>query len=131
MAENNATCAICGKKYHICLSCRDSMALNPWKIHTDTMEHFKIYQVIHGVTTGVYTRDEAKSKFKNIDLSDLNEFRPHIKKAIQDIFKEDKPIARVEIKKSVVENNENTIENGEVVEKPIISRKRNYKTEVK
>lgn len=86
MAEkNNATCAICGKGYHLCLSCKDMISLTPWKKHTDTSEHYKIYQVIHGYSTGVYTKEEAKSRLEAIDLSDFDELRDNIKATIIDI----------------------------------------------
>ena len=146
MAENNATCSICGKEYYACLSCRDSLKANPWKVHTDTAEHYKVYQIIHGISTGVYTRDEAKEKFKNVDLSDLNGFRPHIKKIIKDILKENKsvvkPIVEVdEIVELKVAPEENIIENTVVedvvkvkepenIVKPTYTRKKNYKVEV-
>jgi len=53
---------------------------------TDTSEHYKVFQVVKGFNTGVYTKDEAKIKFKNIDLSDKDSFRPHIKQIIDDIL---------------------------------------------
>lgn len=86
MAEEiNATCAICGKGYHICLSCKDMMAATPWKKHTDTSEHYKIYQIIHGFSTGVYSKEEAKAKFEMVDLSDIDALREDIKATINDI----------------------------------------------
>jgi len=85
-AKNNATCSICGRPYHMCASCKDSMQVNPWKMFTDTSEHYKVFQVVKGFNTGVYTKDEAKIKFKNIDLSDKDSFRPHIKQIIDDIL---------------------------------------------
>lgn len=98
MAEkNNAKCSICGKDYHMCLSCKDSMALSPWKIHTDTSEHYKIYQIIRGYNTGVYSKDEAKLKLQKVDLSDLNTFREHIKIKIKNILKEEKPIFKADV----------------------------------
>ena len=118
MAEkNNATCSICGRSYHACLSCRDSIQLAPWKIHTDTAEHYKIFQIIRGFSTGVYDKSEARDKLKNVDLSDLNELRPNIKNIIKDIMKETvlKPIEeQVNIE----------------VEKPVYSRKRSHKTDI-
>lgn len=133
MAEkNNATCSICGNEYYVCLACRDSLKVNPWKVHTDTSEHYKVYQIIHGVSTGVYTKDEAKEKFKNINLEDLNTFRPHIKKIVKDILKEEKPIAKnveeVESVETIVETEIVEVKE-EVVEKPVVSRKRNYKVD--
>lgn len=130
MAENNATCSICDRGYHVCLSCRDSIKANPWKIHTDTAEHYKVYQIIHGLSTGVYTKDEAKIKLKNVDLSDLNTFRPHIKKLIKDILKEEKPIVTTVEKAKPIEIEVKEAKSNTVVEKPIVSRKRNYKVDV-
>ena len=117
MAENkNATCCICGRAYHKCLSCKDSMKLQPWKDVTDTSECYKVFQVVKGYSTGVYTKDEFKSKLKNIDLSFLENFRDHIKTLIKDALKEE-PVKKVEV------------EEVPVVEKTTVSRKRNYKVE--
>lgn len=91
MAEDiNATCSICGKGYHVCLSCKDAMTAAPWKIHTCTSEHFKIYQIIHGLSTGVYDEREAKTKLKNVDLSDLEDLRDNIKEIIKKVMGEPK-----------------------------------------
>lgn len=110
MAEkHNATCSICGKPYYVCMSCKDSMQLHPYKNFTDTAEHYKVFQVVRGFSTGVYDKDEFKSKLKNIDLSDLDSYRPHIKDLIQDALKEE----------AVIETS--------VVEATPVSRKRNYK----
>ena len=131
MAEkNNATCSICGKEYYACLACRDSLKANPWKVHTDTSEHYKVYQIIHGVSTGVYAKDEAKEKFKNVNLEDMNSFRPHIKKIVKDILKEEKPAVKsVEKIELTYETNKDVITEvkEKLVEKPIVSRKKNYK----
>ena len=131
MAEkNNATCSICGNEYYVCLACRDSLKVNPWKVHTDTSEHYKVYQIIHGVSTGVYDKDEAKEKFKNVNLDDVNSFRPHIKKIVKDIIKEDKPTVKVVEEIKSVETEGTEVKENVVVEdivKPTASRKRNYK----
>jgi hypothetical protein len=117
MAEkNNATCSICGGGYHVCHSCKDSIRLQPWKIHCCSVDCYKTYQVVRGFSTGVYTKDEFKSKLKNINLSNLENYREHIKVLIKDALKEE----------SVAE--EITIEEKPIV-KTIISRKRNYKVE--
>ena len=121
MAEkNNATCKICGKPYYACMSCADSMKAHPWKVFTDTSEHYKVFQVVRGLSTGVYTKDEAKEKFKNIDLKDIESFRPHIKDIIKDVLKEEK-VVEEDMAEEVVTD--------EVVLKPTTSRKRSYKVE--
>lgn len=151
MAEkNNAYCTICGKPYYVCMSCQDSMRLSPWKIHTDTAEHFKVSQIVHGISTNVYTKDEARTKLKNVNLEDMDTFRPHIKKIIEDILKEEKPVVKavkkaepiVEIEPVIEEVTEvvvntvvesavgaNKTESVEYAVKPIVSRKRNYKVD--
>ena len=76
MAEkHNATCSICGNSYRVCYSCKDSMQLQPWKIHCCSVDCFKTYQVVRGFSTGVYTKEEFKSKLKNINLSNLENYR--------------------------------------------------------
>lgn len=102
MAEDiNATCSICGKGYHVCLSCKDAMTAAPWKIHTCTSEHFKIYQIIHGLSTGVYDKREAKAKLKNVDLSDLEDLRDNIKETIKKVMGEPKKAKAVRNAKPV------------------------------
>lgn len=108
MAEKiNATCAICGKGYHLCMSCKDMISLTPWKKHTDTSEHYKIYQIIHGYSTKVYTKAEAKAKLKKVDLSDFDMLRDNIKSVIIDIMDADvaapvKKVTRTRNTKTVV-----------------------------
>ena len=130
--KNNSVCSICGKEYYACLSCSDAMKLHPFKSFTDTAEHFKVFQVVRGFSTGVYTKDEAKEKLQNVDLKDINSFRPHIKKIVKDILKEEKPIVKtVEKVKSVKETKETEVTEVEEdkVEKPIVSHKRNLRVE--
>ena len=123
MAEkNNATCSICDKGYHMCLSCKDSMRLSPWKIHCCSAECYKVFQVIRGFSTGVYTKDEFKSKLKNIDLSNLENYREHIKALIKNTLKEDEVVVNTVDTEIATEEN--------LVVKTTVSRKRNYKAEV-
>lgn len=140
MAEkNNSVCSICGKEYYACLSCSDAMKLHPWKIYTDTQECFKVFQVVRGFSTGVYTKDEAKEKLQNVDLKNVDSFRPHIKKIVKDILKEEKVVVKTteKIENTVVENiaedvAEVKVEKTEMAKnivRPTVSRKRNYRVE--
>lgn len=66
--------------------------------------------MVKGYNTGVYTKEEFKSKLKNIDLSNLENYKENIKVLIKDTLKEEKEEF--------------------VVKEPIassVSRKRNYK----
>ena len=84
--KNNATCAICGKGYYMCASCKDKMSATPWKIHTDTSEHYKVFQIVKAHSLGVYDDNEARMKLKNVDLSDIETFKPEIKKIVRGIM---------------------------------------------
>jgi hypothetical protein len=94
----------------------------------------------------VYTKDEARTRLKNVNLEDVESFRPHIKKIIKDILKEEKSVVKpveniVETKveavvESEVETEKNTVvedvvkvEESENITKTVYSRKRNYKVE--
>ena len=121
MAEKNATCKICGKSYYACMSCADSMKLKPWQVFTDTANCYKVFQVVRGLSTGVYTKDEAKEKFKNIDLKDVESFRPHIRDIVKDVLKEKK----VDVKEITADE----AMTDEVAEKSTVTRKKNYKVE--
>jgi len=84
------------------------ISLTPWKKHTDTSEHYKIYQIIHGYSTKVYTKAEAKAKLKKVDLSDFDTLRDNIKAVITDIMDIDvaapvKRVTRTRKTKAVVE----------------------------
>jgi hypothetical protein len=147
MAEkNNATCSICGKPYYVCMGCRDTMQLQPWKIHCCSPDCYRTFQVVKGFSTGVYTKDEFKSKLKNINLSNLENYREHIKVLIKDALKEEKPVAKTvekvkpvvkevksvetevaEVKEEAVVENVVETEKVEDIVKPTVSRKRNYK----
>lgn len=104
--ENNTTCKICGKGYYICMSCK-SHKLNPWKTYTDTPEHYKIFQVIHGYSTGVYNKVEAKQRLESIDLSDLKELRENIQLVIKEIMSDNKDKKIKSDKKDVKDKEEN------------------------
>lgn len=93
---NNAFCSICGKGYYLCQSCKEQLSLSPWKIHTDTSEHFKIFQVIRGYSIGLYTKEEAKDKFKNLDLTDVKDFLPKIQSVIETILADETPFNETE-----------------------------------
>lgn len=134
MAEkNNAVCSICDKEYYVCMSCADSMKLHPWKAFTDTQECYKVFQVVRGFSTGMYTKEEAKERLHNIDLSNLENYREHIKKIVKDILKEDKIVVETAKKfENIVIEDIATVEVEEIktvedVVVPIVSRRRNFK----
>ena len=92
MAEElNATCAICGKKYHVCLSWQQERSFKPWRTVVDTTDHYKIYMAVHGYTV---TKDKemARKELSVCDLSELDSFSDNIKKAINESVAEEKAV---------------------------------------
>ena len=85
--KNNCTCAICGKGYYVCLPC-SKPEMNTWKLHTCTIEHYKVYSVIHGYSSGIYTKKETYDRLKNVDLSEKDSFKENVKGIIENIISE-------------------------------------------
>ena len=106
----NATCAICGKPYNMCYSCDKKNAQLVWKRFCCCPEHYKIYQLVHGYTTGLYTKSEARRKLRNIDTSDIDELRPNIRDILVGIMGNDKKVEPVVEDKADAEENTETVE---------------------
>lgn len=89
MAERiNSYCTVCGKGYHLCVSC-GSHKLTPWRVVTDTSEHYKIHQILSAVSCGVYSEEEAKERLMNVDLSDIDTYKDSVKNNIYNIINAD------------------------------------------
>lgn len=81
----NATCDICGKKYHVCKTCEEATSFKPWRTITDTMDHYKIFMVLSAYTK---TKDieTAREDLKKCNLEGKEKFNKNIKKAIDEIL---------------------------------------------
>lgn len=78
------TCCVCGRAYQMCLSCK-SFSLTPWKLHTDTSEHYKVFQILRGFNLGVYTKEEARERLASVDMSDRETYLQRIKDQLDSI----------------------------------------------
>ena len=87
--ELNATCDICGKKYHICSSCKEVKSFTPWRTVTDTMQHYLIFLALSEYTK-TKDKEKAKEELSKCDLSELDTFNENIKTAIKEIMAEGK-----------------------------------------
>ena len=92
--ELNATCDICGKKYHICSSCKEVKSFTPWRTVTDTMQHYLIFLVLSEYTK-TKDKEKAKEELSKCDLSELDTFNENIKSAIKEIMAEEKNVETV------------------------------------
>ena len=87
--ELNATCDICGKKYHVCNSCKEVKSFTPWRTVTDTMQHYLIFLALSEYTK-TKDKERAKEELSKCDLSELDTFNENIKSAIKEIMAEEK-----------------------------------------
>ena len=87
--ELNATCDICGKKYHICSSCKEVKSFTPWRTVTDTMQHYLIFLALSEYTK-TKDKEKAKEELSKCDLSELDTFNENIKTVIREIMAEGK-----------------------------------------
>ena len=92
--ELNATCDICGKKYHVCNSCKEVKSFTPWKTVTDTMQHYLIFLALSEYTK-TKDKEKAKEELSKYDLSELDTFNENIKSAIKEIMAEEKNVETV------------------------------------
>lgn len=83
--ELNATCSVCGKKYHICWTCSESR-IAPWRTIVDTVDHYKIYMVISDYTNGYKDKKETKKLLESLDLSELKTFDKSYRKIIIELI---------------------------------------------
>ena len=101
----NHWCVLCGKGYHACDSCNEIKSLAPWRVFTDTIEHYKIFSVLKDFNNHVISKDEARELLSNLDLSGKDSYKGSAKKVLNEIYKEDS-VARVSTRK-VKKNNDN------------------------
>lgn len=104
MAERiNSYCTVCGKGYHLCISCSNHK-LTPWRVVTDTSEHYKIHQILSAVSCGIYTKEEAKLKLMNVNLSDIDTYIDNVKNTINDIINVDEGTVNIPIDNTAVDD---------------------------
>ena len=87
--ELNATCDICGKKYHVCNSCKEVKSFTPWRTVTDTMQHYLIFLALSEYTK-TKDKEKVKEELSKCDLSELDTFNENIKTVIKEIMAEEK-----------------------------------------
>ena len=102
--ELNATCDICGKKYHICSSCKEVKSFTPWRTVTDTMQHYIIFLALSEYTK-TKDKEKAKEELSKCDLSELDTFNENIKTAIKEIMAEGKEKIVETVSEETVEEN--------------------------
>ena len=116
----NATCRLCGAKYHRCDHCDElKHVLTSWKMVSDTEEHYKIFCILRNYNLGKIKKEEAAKQLSACDLSDVQNWtiegnKTLIKELMQapKMTFNKKKVEKVEKAEKVEEVNEN--ENKEV-----------------
>lgn len=80
-----ATCAICGRKYDVCLSCRAQNKLKPWRNITDSVSCYKIFLVLTQLNNGYISKEEANSQLEQITFN-KNDLREDIRNKVDKIM---------------------------------------------
>lgn len=105
----NATCSICGKKYHMCVTCNEVKSFMPWRTIVDTVNCYKIFLILRDYTNKAKTKERAKADLEKCDLSEISIFIPEVKSVIEEILKDEARIKK--IKTLPVEEKDNVYEN--------------------
>lgn len=82
----NHVCPICGTQYYACDSCEAHKNITPWKVITDTAEHYKILKILSAFNGNKLSDKEAKEMLQNVDLSDKYTFVDEVKVSIDSIM---------------------------------------------
>ena len=106
--EINHYSVVCGKGYHACDSCSEVKTFMPWRILTDTSEHFKIYTVLTEYRDKIITKTKAKEILANCDLTNMDTYKESAKKLLNEILGETQKVSKKN--KEFAIKAENTIE---------------------
>ena len=73
--KNTATCAVCGKPYKPCLSCRSQNRISYWRNIADSINCYKIFLAVSQYNNGYLSKAEAKEQLEAspFDENDLRE----------------------------------------------------------
>lgn len=81
------------------------MNLSPWKSHTDSPEHYKIFLLVKGYSTGVLNKKDCFNRLKNIDISDINSYKNEVKKVLEEILNSESQQENLKSVSNKFENN--------------------------
>ncbi|EXG87844.1 hypothetical protein K413DRAFT_4745 [Clostridium sp. ASBs410] len=111
MGELNAKCSICGKKYHVCHTCSNTISFTPWRKITDTTNCYKIFLILRDYTNGYVDKESTRDLLNGCDLKELDTYEDNIKKTINEILKSE-TVAKSK-RKSKLKESETVNENDE------------------
>ena len=92
MNKPNHACLICGEEYYACDSCLEVKSFTPWRVITDTQQHYQIYFTIKSYQEKLINKAEAREELTNIGVTaeEAQSYKEGVKNLVLDILKEDK-----------------------------------------
>lgn len=77
-------CKICGTQYRVCYSCEKK---HSWRVHTDTAEHFYIFEVLMSYQLNHNAKKAYQAlKKRNIDFFDIEKYLPNVQELLKEIY---------------------------------------------
>ena len=92
---NMSTCAICGKQYKSCMSCRKELELKPWRTITDEVECYKIFLILSQYNNGYINKETAKKQLEDVKYN-LNDLKESVRLKIKEILSDNNSKKAVE-----------------------------------
>ena len=103
--DKNATCIICGKKYHLCIACERTKATwKNWKIIADSENCYEVYKIVNDYNFNKITKSEAKDLLEKCNLTELETFKENVKNVIKEIIEEKNVSKTIKTTKAKEEN---------------------------
>ena len=87
MSEERSTCIVCGKEYKACLSCKKITSYRPWRLITDTLDHYKIHVILSDYNNGYNNKEKTRELLSHVNY-DLGELKESVQGLITSIFAE-------------------------------------------
>lgn len=82
----NASCPICGTRYHVCTDCQKTKSFTPWRTLTDSINCYKIFIILNDHANHQSDRATAGKQLQKCDLSQLDSFETGIQTMIRKIL---------------------------------------------
>ena len=111
--KNNRICIVCSEEYSYCGNCSEDRLKEPWHAIYHNTNCKDIFNTASDYLSGALTKEEAKEKFDNCDLSYKEKLHHKIIEAINDVYTVIEPVVKEETVKSVVKEHVAKVEETE------------------
>lgn len=94
----NHWCVVCGKGYHACDSCNKEKSYTPWRVLTDTIEHYKIFMILKNYNNKLISKEHAQEMLLSLDLTGMELYKDGAKNVLNQIFSVDSDNIDISVK---------------------------------